>query len=99
MGFSFNPLLGEIRVTRFVSVFDTGNILNPKMVRSPFIGGITFGIGMAFMEKTVSDPYLGRFVSTNLADHIELPVSKRNFSQSLHIAHWWGACIAACTPG
>ncbi|GAA6615489.1 xanthine dehydrogenase family protein molybdopterin-binding subunit [Scytonema sp. NUACC26] len=65
-----NPLLGEIRVTRFVGVFDSGTILNPKLVRSQLIGGITFGIGMALMEETVSDPNLGGFVTANLADYL-----------------------------
>lgn len=69
-----NPLLGEIRVTRFVGVFDTGNILNVKMARSQLIGGIIFGIGMALLEETVSDPNLGRLVTTNLADY-RVPVN------------------------
>ena len=61
--------LGQVRVARMVGAFGAGKILNSKTARSQFIGGITFGIGMALMEESVVDPNLGRIVTRNLADY------------------------------
>ncbi len=68
-----HPLLGQIRVTRMVGVFDVGRILNQKTARSQAIGGMIMGIGMALHEKTVYDPRTGRVVTDNLCDYL-IPV-------------------------
>jgi xanthine dehydrogenase YagR molybdenum-binding subunit len=60
---------GQVRVTRVVSVYDVGWILNPKLARSQIMGGNLFGIGMALMEATVPDLNTGRFVNPNLAEY------------------------------
>jgi xanthine dehydrogenase YagR molybdenum-binding subunit len=65
-----DPDLGEIRVARYVGVFDGGRILNPKTGRSQIIGGITYGIGMALLEQTETDPHTGRIVNSNLAEYL-----------------------------
>lgn len=65
-----DPQLGEVRVTRFCGVFGAGRILNPKTARSQLIGGIVGGIGMALMERTVSDRRHGRVVSANLSGYL-----------------------------
>ena len=69
-----DPDLGEIRVTRYVGAFDAGRILNAKTARSQLIGGITYGIGMALLEKTHVDPQIGRYVNANLAEYM-VPVN------------------------
>ena len=69
-----DPILGRARVTRIVSAFDMGKILNQKTARSQAIGGIVFGIGMALMEGTERDPSTGRVVTKNLADYL-VPVN------------------------
>lgn len=66
--------LGMVSVARMVGVFGAGRILNPRTARSQFIGGMTFGIGMALYEDTVMDERLGRFVNNNLAEY-HLPVN------------------------
>ncbi|MEH2069620.1 MAG: xanthine dehydrogenase family protein molybdopterin-binding subunit [Nostoc sp.] len=68
-----DELLGEIKVRRCVGVYDAGRILNLKTARSQVIGGITWGIGMALMEKTVMDANQGRIVGANLSDYL-IPV-------------------------
>ena len=68
-----DELLGEIKVRRCVGVYDAGRILNFKTARSQVIGGITWGIGMALMEKTVIDANQGRIVGANLSDYL-IPV-------------------------
>jgi xanthine dehydrogenase YagR molybdenum-binding subunit len=66
--------LGEVSVSRFLGVYDTGRILNAKTGRSQFIGGIVWGIGMALMEETHYDQVHGRVVNSNLADYL-VPVN------------------------
>ncbi|MBD2165209.1 xanthine dehydrogenase family protein molybdopterin-binding subunit [Calothrix membranacea FACHB-236] len=68
-----DELLEEIKVRRCVGVYDAGRILNFKTARSQVIGGITWGIGMALMEKTVMDTNQGRIVNANLSDYL-IPV-------------------------
>ncbi|MEH1943971.1 MAG: xanthine dehydrogenase family protein molybdopterin-binding subunit [Nostoc sp.] len=70
---AIDELLGEIKVRRCVGVYDAGRILNFKTARSQVIGGITWGIGMALMEKTVMDTNQGRIVGANLSDYL-IPV-------------------------
>ncbi len=62
------------RVTRVVSGFGGGKIVNPKTARSQAIGGIVGGIGMACLEETHRDLRNGRVINANLADYI-LPVN------------------------
>jgi xanthine dehydrogenase YagR molybdenum-binding subunit len=65
-----DPDLGEVRVSRFIGVFDSGRILNPKTARSQFLGGITMGLGMALMEETHVDGRNGRVVNASLAEYL-----------------------------
>jgi xanthine dehydrogenase YagR molybdenum-binding subunit len=65
--------LGIVRISRIVSVFDIGRVINPKTARSQALGGIIQGIGMALMEHTIYDRRNGRIVTDNLADYL-MPV-------------------------
>lgn len=67
------PDLGRIRVTRIVSVFDVGRVLNAKAARSQLIGGIVFGVGAALLEKLTYDAH-GKPINANLAEYL-VPVS------------------------
>jgi xanthine dehydrogenase YagR molybdenum-binding subunit len=69
-----DPDLGEIRVARFLGVFDGGRVLNAKTARSQLIGGITFGIGMALLEETLVDDNVGRITNSNIAEYL-VPVN------------------------
>ncbi|MEH1842422.1 MAG: xanthine dehydrogenase family protein molybdopterin-binding subunit [Nostoc sp.] len=68
------PDLGEVRISRWVGTFGVGRILNAKTANSQLIGGIIYGIGMALMEHTVTDPNLGRVVNHDLAEY-HVPVN------------------------
>jgi CO/xanthine dehydrogenase Mo-binding subunit len=65
---------GEVRVGRFLGVFDCGRILNPKTASSQFRGGITMGIGMALTEEALFDVRLRRIVNPSLAEY-HVPVN------------------------
>ncbi len=74
---------GEIRVPRAVGVFAVGRVMNPRLARSQFIGGMTMGLGMALMEEgvvdhrfgdTMNDDFAGYHIPVN-ADIVDLDVS------------------------
>jgi xanthine dehydrogenase YagR molybdenum-binding subunit len=69
-----DPDLGEVRVTRMVSAFAGGRILNERTARSQLLGGMIWGIGMALTEETRIDQPRGFFSNANLADYL-LPVN------------------------
>ena len=53
-----DPDLGQIRVTRLVGAFAAGRIINPRMVRSQYFGGMIWGVSFALHEHAVLDPPL-----------------------------------------
>jgi xanthine dehydrogenase YagR molybdenum-binding subunit len=65
-----HPDIGRIRVSRVVSVFDVGRVMNAKAVRSQFIGAIIFGIGQALFEELTYDPAQGQAVNADLAGYL-----------------------------
>jgi xanthine dehydrogenase YagR molybdenum-binding subunit len=66
---SVEPGTNMPRVRRIVAVFDVGRIMNQKLARSQFIGGIVWGIGLALHEDTYVDWRHGRIVNANLAEY------------------------------
>ena len=60
---------GEIRVPRLLGVFGAGRIINPRLARSQFIGGMTMGLSMALHETSVMDPRLGQVVNHDFAEY------------------------------
>lgn len=60
---------GEIRVTRWLGVFDIGTVVNAKTAASQLRGGIVMGIGAALGEETLVDHQTGRIVNANLAEY------------------------------
>ena len=59
----------ETRVRRFVSVFNCGRIINPKLASSQFKGAIVMGLGMALMEQNHLDLRLGKWMHRDLAEY------------------------------
>ncbi len=64
-----DPEIARARVTRVVSAFDVGKVVNPTTARSQGYSGIIMGIGMALMEHTIYDDRDGSIVNSNLADY------------------------------
>jgi xanthine dehydrogenase YagR molybdenum-binding subunit len=60
---------GEVRVTRWLGVFDIGTVVNAKTAASQLRGGIVMGIGAALGEETLVDRETGRIVNANLAEY------------------------------
>jgi xanthine dehydrogenase YagR molybdenum-binding subunit len=62
------------RLTRMVSVYTVGRVINPITARSQITGGMIWGLGQALLEASEVDLKLGRFLSKNLAGYL-VPVS------------------------
>ena len=60
---------GEIRVPRMTGVFAAGHIMNARLARSQFIGGMTMGLSMALHENGELDPVLGDYANHDLASY------------------------------
>jgi xanthine dehydrogenase YagR molybdenum-binding subunit len=64
-----DPDTGEVRVSRWLGVFDAGTVINARTAASQLRGGIVMGIGMALSEQTLIDHRNGRIVNPNLAEY------------------------------
>jgi xanthine dehydrogenase YagR molybdenum-binding subunit len=60
---------GEIRAARMLGVFSAGRIINPRLARSQFIGGMTMGLSMALLENSVLDARFGHVVTHDFAEY------------------------------
>ncbi|KQT77413.1 xanthine dehydrogenase family protein molybdopterin-binding subunit [Methylobacterium sp. Leaf466] len=69
-----DPDLGQVRVMRLVGAFAAGRIVNPRLVRSQYEGGMIWGLSLALHEHAAHDRRSGRIVNANLADY-HVPVS------------------------
>jgi xanthine dehydrogenase YagR molybdenum-binding subunit len=69
-----DPDLGQIRVTRLVGAFAAGRIINPRLVRSQYYGGMIWGVGFALQEHAIMDPRSGRPMNPDLAEY-HVPVN------------------------
>ena len=55
-----DPDLGQVRATRLVGAFAAGTIINPRLVRSQYYGGMIWGVSFALHEAAVLNPRSGR---------------------------------------
>ncbi len=69
-----DPDLGQMRVSRLVGAFAAGRIINPRMVRSQYLGGMIWGVSFALHERAVMDRRSGRTMNANLAEY-HVPVN------------------------
>lgn len=60
---------GELRIRRWVSVFDVGRVVNPKTTHSQLRGGIVMGLGLAMGEETLIDTRSARIMNPSLAEY------------------------------
>jgi xanthine dehydrogenase YagR molybdenum-binding subunit len=69
-----DPDFGQVRVTRLVGAFASGTVVNPRMVRSQYYGGMIWGVSFALHEQAVMDQRTGRPMNPNLAEY-HVPVN------------------------
>lgn len=66
----WDPGIARLRVSRVVSAFDVGRVINRKTAANQIYGSLIMGLGMTLLEKSVYDPRDGRVVTDNLADYL-----------------------------
>jgi len=69
-----DPTLGQVRATRLVGAFAAGRVINPRLVRSQYLGGMIWGLSFALHEQTVIDRRSGRVMNADLAEY-HVPVN------------------------
>jgi xanthine dehydrogenase YagR molybdenum-binding subunit len=67
---SYDPEIVRLRVTRWLSVIDGGQMINLKTSRNQIMGSVTMGIGMAMLEETVYDQRTAQPINNNFADYL-----------------------------
>ena len=63
-----DPDTMHVRVQRLIGAFAGGRPINPLLVRSQLIGGMTWGLGQAMMEETVMDERTGLWMNRSLGE-------------------------------
>ncbi|GAA2851388.1 xanthine dehydrogenase family protein molybdopterin-binding subunit [Nonomuraea rubra] len=79
-----SAVTGEVRVSRLLGVFAAGHIMDAKLARSQFLGGMTMGMGMALMEETLTDEEFGGFLHRDLAQY-HVPAC----ADAQHVEAYW----------
>lgn len=65
---------GQIRVTRLVGAFAAGRVVNPRLVRSQYFGGMIWGMSFALHEHAQMDRRSGRTLNADLGEY-HVPVN------------------------
>jgi xanthine dehydrogenase YagR molybdenum-binding subunit len=60
---------GEVTLQRIVTAHDVGRIVNPKLIDSQVVGGITQGLGFGLLEERLIDHRLGVVMNANLEEY------------------------------
>ncbi len=70
--------LGDVRVTKYTTVHDSGRLMNPLSAKGQIAGAVIQGIGMALHEDMVYDrrtgqPLTAGYYSARVATHLDAP--------------------------
>jgi len=66
----WDPGIARLRVSRVVSMMDTGRTINHKTAANQVSGGVVMGVGMALLEHTVYDQRNGHPINDSFADYL-----------------------------
>ncbi len=66
----WEPEIARLRVSRIVSVFDCGRIINKGAGSNQILGAAVMGLGMALLEETIHDPRSGQPINGSFADYL-----------------------------
>lgn len=66
----WDPEIVRLRVSRIVSVFDCGRIINMGPAKNQILGAAIMGVGMALMEETRYDARTAQPINGNFADYL-----------------------------
>ena len=60
---------GKVKLVKYVTVDDCGNVVNPLLVEGQVQGGVAQGAAQALLEEIVYDPQSGQLVTGSLGDY------------------------------
>jgi xanthine dehydrogenase YagR molybdenum-binding subunit len=66
----WEPDIARLRVSRIVSVFDCGRIINQKAATNQILGAAVMGVGMSLMEETRYETRTGQPINGSFADYL-----------------------------
>jgi xanthine dehydrogenase YagR molybdenum-binding subunit len=66
----WEPEIARLRVSRIVSVFDCGRIINLKAATNQIQGAAVMGVGMTLLEETHYDSRTGQPINGSFADYL-----------------------------
>ncbi|HUX45527.1 MAG TPA: xanthine dehydrogenase family protein molybdopterin-binding subunit [Terracidiphilus sp.] len=66
----WEPEIARLRVSRTISVFDAGRIINKGAGGNQILGAAVMGVGMALFEGTQYEPTRGQPINGNFADYL-----------------------------
>ena len=86
-----NAATGETTILRYLTVDDSGNMVNPMIVDTQITGAISHGVGGAFLEELVYDEQ-GQLLSGTFADYLipsmaEMPDLEIHHMVDAHALH------------
>jgi carbon-monoxide dehydrogenase large subunit len=64
-----DPETGDIALTRYTSIDDGGQPINPLILHGQVHGGVAQGVGQALMEAAIHDPGSGQLLSASFLDY------------------------------
>ena len=64
-----DPELGMVRASRLVGAFAAGRIINPRLAKSQYLGGMIWGLSFALHEEAIFDRRTGRIVNANFGEY------------------------------
>jgi xanthine dehydrogenase YagR molybdenum-binding subunit len=66
----WDPEIVRLRVSRIVSVFDAGRIINKGAGTNQILGAAVMGLGMSLLEDTIHDQRTGQPINGSFADYL-----------------------------
>ncbi|MCJ7872373.1 xanthine dehydrogenase family protein molybdopterin-binding subunit [Marinovum sp. 2_MG-2023] len=88
-----DPETGHVKIEKFVSADDFGNVINPMIVEGQVHGGIAQGIGQALLENCVYDDN-GQLLSASYMDYTMPRADDLPHMDSYSVDH---SCQTPCT--
>lgn len=67
-----DPDTGQVEITRYTSIDDAGQPINPMILHGQVHGGIGQGLGQALGEAMIADPASGQILTGSLMDYAML---------------------------
>jgi carbon-monoxide dehydrogenase large subunit len=81
------PETGAVEVTRYVSVNDVGQAINPLIVAGQIHGAVAQGIGQALAERVAVDPASGQVLTGSFMDYALLRADDLPNIDAIRVEH------------